>query len=366
MPRVTPAEIVRAIDQLPKNQAYTYIERATRTKIRIVNITSPHGPIRIKRYNPGQGKSPKDAKTESISAGMIRRVANAISEGMPLNLDRVLGGSYNTRSALETLLAHTPEFYFCYPGRIDISESSTQIKEGHKHIIWLPEEPHANAVLANKQVNNMTVSEIPTMQAVYEALVLPPITPEDPASAPTIEIQRRHAQIQVALVEIGRQLGFRTWVAQNDRSIQYKGQRLGELDGVVVRLEDERLIAAHSEGVRAALMIDVIWFKNAILMPAVIEIEHTTGVTSGLTRMKKFQDKIPEFARTRWVIAAADEDREKVFQEANQPQFRSLHAQYLPYSAVDELYSLTQRRRLRGVSDEFIDSFTENCSQLPH
>ena len=49
---------------------------------------------------------------------MIWRVANAISEGEPINFDRVLGGSYNTRSVLESLLASTPEFYYCYPGRI--------------------------------------------------------------------------------------------------------------------------------------------------------------------------------------------------------------------------------------------------------
>ncbi|MGC2744092.1 MAG: restriction endonuclease [Candidatus Angelobacter sp.] len=355
--------MVRAINRLPRNRAYTYIEPSTSTKIHIVDIVEPEGPIKIKRFDPVKGGSLRTAKTESMSAGMIRRVANAISDGVPLNLDRVLGASYNTRSAFETLLAHTPEFCFCYPGRIDISESSSEIKEGHKHLVWVPDAPHANGVLKSKEVNNMTISEIPTMQAVYEALILPPIQANDPTAAPKIEIQRRHAQIQVALVEIGRELGFRTWVAQNDRGIVYKGQRLGELNGVIVRLDEEKLISSYGEAIRAALLIDVIWFKNATLMPAVIEIEHTTGVTSGLARMKNFQDRIPEFARTRWVIAAADEDKAKVTQEANKPQFRSLRAQFLPYSAVDELYSISQRRRLRGVTDEFIDSFTETVVQ---
>jgi len=57
--------------------------------------------------------------------------------------------------------------------------------------------------------------------------------------------------------------------------------------------------AGFDDAVRAALMIDVIWFRNATFMPAVIEIEHTTGVTSGLTRMKNFQDRLPQFP-TRW------------------------------------------------------------------
>ena len=92
----------------------------------------------------------------------------------------------------------------------------------------------------------------------------------------------------------------------------------------------------------------------------VIEVEHTTGVVTGLSRMKNFQDKAPNVF-TRWVIAAADEDREKVLKECNKPQFQSLRAQYLPYSAVDELYSLCQRRKIKSVTDEFLDCFMEPC-----
>lgn len=93
-------------------------------------------------------------------------------------------------------------------------------------------------------------------------------------------------------------------------------------------------------------------------MPAVIEVEHSTGVTSGLTRMKGFQDALPAFP-TRYVIVAADEDREKVIREANREQFKSLNARFFPYSAVEELYGLCQRRKLRGVTEEFLDTFME-------
>lgn len=293
---------------------------------------------------------------------MIRRVANAISPGMPINIDRILGASYNTRSALETLLAHTPQFKYCYPGRIEIGESSTQIKEGHKHLLWLPEEPHALGVIEKKDVQGMTISEIPSREAIYEALTLPGELVEDSSAIGFLppEIQRRHAQIQIALLEIGKQLGFKTWIAQNDKGILYKGKKLGETEGVLPRLSDLPQISAYSEAVKAALLIDVVWFRNAKFIPAVIEIEHTTGVTSGLTRMKTFQDSIPPFP-IRWVIAASDEDREKVMTEANKPQFKSLNAQFFPYSSIEELYSLCQRRNIKGVNEEFLDSFMEPC-----
>ncbi len=363
MKRLTASDIVRAIGKLPKNRDYNYIAKSTSTKIEVVNVIEPEGPIVFRRYNPSKGETPAAALNETISAAMIRRVANAISPEVPINIDRILGASYNTRSALEALLAHTPQFQFCYPGRIEIGESSTAIKKGHKHLMWVPNEPHEAGVMLKREVNNMTISEIPSRDAVYEALVLPPEAMEPGAALEGLvppEVARRHAQIQIALVEIGKQLSFKTWVAQNDKAIQYKGKKLGEMEGVIVRLEDVQQISAYGDAIKAALLIDVVWFRNATFMPAVIEIEHTTGVTSGLTRMKNFQDRIPPFP-TRWVIAAADEDRDKVMTECNKPQFKSLNAHFFPYSAVDELYSLCQRRKIKGVNDEFLDCFMEPC-----
>ncbi|MCG8578274.1 MAG: hypothetical protein MI866_00055, partial [Bacteroidales bacterium] len=113
-----------------------------------------------------------------------------------------------------------------------------------------------------------------------------------------------------------------------------------------------------NEAIKAALLIDCIWFKNGRLMPAVMEIEHSTGVTSGLTRMKNFYDRFPPFP-TRYVIVAPDEDRNKVVQEANKPQFSDLETKFFPYSAVEELYALCQKRKLKGVTEEFLDCYME-------
>ena len=66
---------------------------------------------------------------------------------------------------------------------------------------------------------------------------------------------------------------------------------------------------------------------------AVTEVEHTTGVTSGLTRMKGLYDMIPEF-KIRYVIVAPDEDRDMVIEKCNRPQFVCLDARYFSYSSV--------------------------------
>lgn len=355
--KVTASNIASWINQLPKNRVYHYINPKNKGQIEIVRVDLPEGPIIIKRYDSTKGGSSTAATEESISRQMLWRVANAIQEDIPLNIDRVLGASYNTRSVLETLLAHTPQFYTAYPGRIESVDTFSKISKGHKHLIWLPNSPHKPAITAKIDTDKV-VSEIPSQQAIYEALVVPEPYGTEPEM--DIEIKRRHAQIQVALVLIGLQLGFRTWVAQNDKGIIYNNKRLGEMEGVVASLKEEKLMSAHAEAVKAALLIDCIWFKNSRLMPAVLEIEHTTGITSGLTRMKNFQDIFPPFP-TRYAVVAPDEDRQHFVREATKQQFKSLNALFFPFSAVEELYSLCQRRKVRGVTEDFLDCYMESA-----
>jgi type II restriction enzyme len=354
---ITAAYLVNAIDWLKKNVYYNYIDSSNRNVIQIVRVERPEGPVYIKRFNPSSRKNAKNIREISISSNMIWRVANAIQEDVPLNIDRIVGASYNTRSVLESLLAYTPQFHITYPGRIESNVSSSEIKKGHKHLVWLPNTPHKEGVL-NEIETQKVISEIPAQLAIYESLAITQNTADETRSAVDIDVERRHAQIQIALFLIGKQLGFRTWIAQNDKSITYNNKKIGEMDGIIVSLKDETLLTAFQDAVKAALLIDCIWFKNHRLMPAVMEVEHTTGITSGLSRMKNFKDKFPPFP-TRYVIVAPDDDRHKVLQECNKDQFRDLKPRYFPYSSVEELYSLCQRRKLQGVTEEFLDCFME-------
>lgn len=354
MRKLSASNLVAFINRLNKQQVYNYVSPKNTGVIRIEGVDLPEGPIRIKRWDSSSGEIEADKKVESISVELIWRIANALNPNQPINFDRVLGGSYNTRSVLEALLAHTPEFYFCHPGRIENKGGHSAVKHGHKHLVWKPDAPHTVGVLSEMDTE-IVISEIPASDAFYESLVLPDTYERQEI---TLDIQRRHSQIQVALYFIGKQLNFRTWIAQNDRGIVYQNKKLGEYDGVIASLKDERLMTAHDDAIQAALLIDCIWFKNGRLMPAVMEVEHSTGVTSGLTRMKNFQDKLPPFP-TRYVIVAPDEDRDKVIKEANKPQFKSLETRYFTYSAVEELFALSQRRKLKGVTEEFLDCFME-------
>jgi len=358
--KLTAGNLANSINQLDKNRVYNYINPKNNGVIKIVRVDLPEGPIVIRRYNPSKGETLSSAKDENISSNLLWRVANAIQEDMPINIDRVLGASYNTRSVLESLLAYTPEFHITYPGRIEIVESYSNIKHGHKHIVYLPDQPHQKGI-TNEIQTDRVISEIPSQQAVYESLIMPDTNIYAAETSMDIEMKRRHAQIQVALVLIGKQLGFRSWIAQNDKGIIYDNKKLGEMDGVIPSLKDEKLLMSYADAVKAALLIDCIWFKNGRLMPAVMEVEYTTGITSGLTRMKNFQDKFPPFP-TRFVIVAPDDDRSKFIQEASKEQFKEMNPLFFSFSAVEELYSLCQRRKIKGVTEEFLDSFMERAA----
>ena len=105
---------------------------------------------------------------------MIWRVANAINVGDPINLDRILGGSYNTRSVLETLIALTPEFYFCYPGRIKDIDGHSSIEHGHKHLVWLPDAPQSKWCTSGKSRCKIWLyQKIPMQSVTYDNLILP-------------------------------------------------------------------------------------------------------------------------------------------------------------------------------------------------
>ncbi|WP_264239067.1 restriction endonuclease [Pantoea ananatis] len=351
--------LVKAIANLPKNRLFDYVNEDNPGKIAIISINGPEGPIRIKRFNPIKKQTIEKAKVESISSAMLWRLANSIQEGSPVNLDRVLGASYNTRSVLESLLAHTPLFYSCKLDRLEVINNKQIIKKGHKHLIYLPREPHENGIISFYDTN-IVISEMST-EVVYKNVDIKAIAPTEDMS---LEDIRRHAQIQIALVKIGYYLGYRTWVAANDRGLLYDGKAIAQMDGVIDSLSNERVLSSYENAIQGARLIDCIWFRNGKLMPAVMEIEHSTGVISGLSRMKNFYDYAPSLRDIRWTIVAPDELRKSVIDNANKPQFRELNTRFFPYSAVEELYSLCERRKPQGITESFLDCFMEKCVKI--
>jgi len=351
----TANDICRAIDALDKQRAYGYITPRNRGEIRIIKVDAPEGPVTIRRRQTGE----RWGRDESISSEMLWRVANALDTRNPVNVDRVLAGSYNTRSVLEALLAHTPYVYVCYPGRLEIIAGRAKTKRGHKHILLCPNTPHELGKIEEKKLGeDCVIREIPSYSMMYDVAPVPLESAEIP-----IEVRRRHSQIQVALAEIAHAMEMRTWIAVQDQGIVHRQKRIIEYPFIVKDLAKEGTILSFPQAVSVARNIDCLFFNGGL--PFALEIEHSTGVTSGLARLMNFKNYAPHL-NTNFVIVADDNERFKVLKEAAKSQFESLRTFYFPYSQVEDLYAFITRRkgmRLKGTKrEEFLLNFMEKTS----
>ena len=331
----------------------------------ITNIIMPNGPIKIKRHKISYGDKWSNDREESISVNMILRVINALNTRIPINIDRVLAGSYNTRSALEALISACPSFYMCNPTRVTQIGDTFVPNKAHKHIIWKPEnEPHnlgEHSWLDPSESGYIT--EVPSQDIYSEIQIdfkneveLQKDLPKDP------EIQREHSEKQIFLCHTAEWMGCRSWVAVEDHGIKTNGKSIMELPNIVKDLNYEVSINNRPEAIRQAKHIDCIWFNGG--MPFVFEVEHTTGVTSGLSRMQRLRDKAIGL-KTDYVIVAPDHDRNDVFTKGKEEQFSDMDTWYLPYSSLAELRSFSLRHKFRLTNKErgnFLKMFMEQIN----
>jgi type II restriction enzyme len=345
-------EIIQAILPLT-GRILPYV--SGRSQLRIEAIEQPEGPVRFVNLDENGAIT----RHGNITRQQIAKIAATCSAypNYPIHVDRIFSAGGNTRSALETLLAHTPNFFICYPQRIEVY--SGEIVANLKHLMWCPDDTHPLGEIAYKAFKQ-TITEVELGIDFGSVDVSGVDTTEQFES---IETRTMHAQIQVALVQIGHALNFRTWVARNDRAIRVKDKTLADLEGVIDSLQAIQLFYKQ-EIKEAAALIDCIWFTQDLdRIPAIIEIEHSTGVTSGLTRMKKLREAFPAL-QAEFLIVAPNALRSKVVREANQKIFYDLRARYMPYSTVRELFSLVQRYPLRGIVDhKFVQPFMEKIIQ---
>jgi type II restriction enzyme len=349
MATLTTADLVNQIALLDLTKTYRYI--GGRSLLRIRDVMKPEGGIVFDTVD-GNNKVIPNRRIPPESLATVAAICSR-KPNFPLQFDRIFNAGGNTRSALETMLAYTPHFFVTYPERLDTYTGKS--RRDLRHMMWCPDETHPIGERAEKEYSEV-INEVETgLDFGKIDLDLTALSEE----FESIEARRIHTQMQIALVRIGNVLKFRTWIARNDRAVAVEGRQLGTLPGVIASLDNVQILY-NAEAKRNAALIDAIWFgHDERTMPAIFEIEHSTGVTSGMDRMAKLQSAIPALT-TRYVIVAPDDLRSKVVREANQPIFSKLQVSYLSYSRLRELYGLMQKYELTGCVDErFVYAFME-------
>ncbi len=123
-----------------------------------------------------------------------------------------------------------------------------------------------------------------------------------------------HHKMQANLVELGEKWKYKVWVPNNDRE---RVKNLGNFNENV--LLDDLPMAFDESAKKIIKNIDVIWTK-AKSMEYAFEVEHTTGVTSGLLRLNDLELVLPNL-KTKFIIVADYSIYNKFNREINRPSF---------------------------------------------
>lgn len=142
------------------------------------------------------------------------------------------------------------------------------------------------------------------------------------------ESDHTHTEIQGWLRDLGRALGFRVYVAANDRSRDYDGGRLS--DGCLECLPE------GFASIDAVRLIDVLWL-DADRVAAAFEVEHSTSIYSGIVRLLDLALGSPSHLASAYFLVAPDDREADVRAQLQRPAFSrigDLDLRYLPYSAL--------------------------------
>lgn len=179
------------------------------------------------------------------------------------------------------------------------------------------------------------------------------------ADAPPAELSvvgvKPHQEAQADLIRIGRALGLDVWVASNDRSETVRD--LVFRDHTI----DELPFKGQPEFHRRIELIDVLRLQGPAILAA-FEVEHSTGVASGLLRMGDLVAQFPYLSFPLYIVAP-DADRRLVCREMSRPAFRAVAAisRYLPYSRLRD--AVTDVARFgRHLAPTVIGEYTDLCS----
>ncbi len=117
--------IIKLIRELPKDTPLQYVRGNEICTFNYIDLQEP----RI------YAKTPK-SKTISFAPSYIKDMVSRIEEYVPFNISQLMNNSGSNRPVIETIVAHTKEFYRYNKG------NST-------FVVWIPDTPHENCKLVD-------------------------------------------------------------------------------------------------------------------------------------------------------------------------------------------------------------------------
>ncbi len=182
----------------------------------------------------------------------------------------------------------------------------------------------------------------PARSGVYRYVGEPQPLPPAEVTIPAEPTEESHGAMQGILASLGTLYGYETYIPANDRKSRSFGGRPLE---VFSTLGDIGGVTDDSPARRRLEQIDVLWASEDIdgapWLRYAFEVEHTTGIRSGLDRLRNLTVRF----QTRRFIVAPDRMRMRFDTYMREPAYRQMQTSlfFADYSRVSELYSLATR-----------------------
>ena len=141
--------LLELINELSPNTYFKYIRSAEQCEYIKIDMSEP----RVYSQTP-------DGKDHSIADTYLQVLAERIEENVPFNISQLMNNSGSNRPIIETIIAHTKEFYWYQNGRA-------------KYVVWIPTKPHIPGELKEWTDSSIiqTTSIKPIVKTVDELIV---------------------------------------------------------------------------------------------------------------------------------------------------------------------------------------------------
>jgi hypothetical protein len=177
----------------------------------------------------------------------------------------------------------------------------------------------------------------------------------------TAASSNEHTEIQYLLLRLGNDLGFKVWVAKNDKNKQHNGDSFSAIPNIVTELP----LQFDSQVNKTIKLIDVLWLNKRNSIEAAFEIESTTSIYSGLLRMSDLIAMQPNLNISLYLVAP-DSRRDKVMAEINRPTFSrrepplSEMCRFISFSKIkEELPKI--KTIIKYIKPEYLYEISESC-----
>ena len=141
--------LLELINELSPNTYFKYIRSDEKCEYIKIDMSEP----RVYSQTP-------DGKDHSIAETYLQVLAERIEENVPFNISQLMNNSGSNRPIIETIIAHTKEFYWYQNGRA-------------KYVVWIPTKPHIPGELKEWTDSSIiqTTSIKPIVKTIDELIV---------------------------------------------------------------------------------------------------------------------------------------------------------------------------------------------------